>query len=127
MGYLEKDGDKKPDAAGKLKYNYYLVDQKGYRFRMQSDYNENLIFLNSKKICNFFNIQDFLKSRINFFLIDTNALKTGEILNIIEFYNKAIRLASGEKILELEKFNTQVGKNKLLSDYTRGHFFREVL
>jgi U32 family peptidase len=122
LEYLGKDSNK-PGLPEK----YYLVDQKGYDFRLVKDYNDNLIFLNSRKICCLFDLQEVLASGVNNLYIDTRTFEISQTLEIITAYRKALDLLSGGNFKKLEDFLKNAGKNKLFSDYTKGHLDREVI
>ena len=122
MEYFYKNIPKK--NAGKL---HYLIDQKGYRFIVDRDYNDNLIFLNSRKICNFFDLPGFYQNGINDLYIDTRTFYTKQIKEIISYYKAAIgKLAKGQ-VVEFNKIAKRASKISLFSDYTKGHFLREVI
>jgi collagenase-like PrtC family protease len=106
---------------------YDLIDKKNYRFIIEEDYNGNLIFLNSKKLCNFFELPSFYESGIKNLYIDTRTFDIKQIKNILEFYNEASDKISKGKIDEYSNLADIASKNILFSNYTKGHFFREVI
>jgi len=119
---------KKMAGMDKISGNeYYIKDRKGYRFRVLSDYNENLVYLNSKKICNFFDLPQLLGAGINDIYIDTIALEPQAVLPVIESYKKAILAITGGKIREYEKLSQSLEGSPVFSGYTRGHLLRELL
>ena len=81
LEYLDKDSNK-PDSKEK----YYLVDQKGYDFRVVRDYNDNLLFLNSRKICCLFDLPEALSCGINNLYIDTRTFEISQAQEIIRTY-----------------------------------------
>ncbi len=109
------------------KEDLYLTDRKKYRFKIISDHNKNAVFLNSKKICNFFDLPDIIDSGINNIYIDTRTFTQKEIEIIIQVYEKGINYISKGMGKELEKITTRASKNNLFSDYTRGHLYRGVI
>jgi U32 family peptidase len=122
LEYLGKDSNKL-----KLPEKYYLVDQKGYDFRVVKDYNDNLIFLNSKKICSLFDLPEALSCGINNLHIDTRTFEIMQTQEIIRTYRKALGLCSEGNSKVLEDFLKNAGENSLFSDYTKGHLDREVI
>jgi U32 family peptidase len=122
LEYLGKDSHR-PGLPEK----YYLIDQKGYDFRLIKDYNDNLIFLNSRKICCLFDLPEVLSSGVNNMYIDTRTFEISQTLEIITAYRKALDLLSGGNFKKLEDFLKNAGVNRLFSDYTKGHLDREVI
>ena len=122
LEYLDKDSNK-PGLPEK----YYLIDQKGYDFRVVKDYNDNLLFLNSRKICCLFDLPEALSCGINNLYIDMRTFEISQAQEIIRTYRKAIDLLSGKNFKELEDFLKNAGENSLFSDYTKGHLDREVI
>ncbi len=122
LEYLEK-GSNKPGLPEK----YYLIDQKGYEFRVAKDYNDNLLFLNSRKICCLFDLPEALSCGINNLYIDMRTFEISQAQEIIRTYRKAIELLSVKNFKELADFLKNAGENSLFSDYTKGHLDREVL
>jgi putative protease len=122
LEYLDK-GSNKPGPLEK----YYLVDQKGYDFRVVKDHNDNLLFLNSRKVCCLFDLSEVLSCGINNLYIDTRTFEINQMQEIIRAYRKALDLRSGKKFKELEDFLNNAGRNSLFSDYTKGHLDREVI
>jgi collagenase-like PrtC family protease len=122
LEYLDKDSNK-PHSKEK----YYLVDQKGYDFRVVKDYNDNLLFLNSRKICCLFDLPEVLSCGVNNLYIDTRTFEIGQVMEIIRTYRKALDLLTGGNFKELEDFLKNAGRNSLFSDYTKGHLDREVI
>jgi putative protease len=122
LEYLDKDSNK-PGPPEK----YYIVDQKGYDFRVIKDYSGNLIFLNSRKICCLYNLPEVLSCGINNLYIDTRTFEIGQAMEIIRTYRKALDLHSVKNFKELEDFLKNVGESSLFSDYTKGHLDREVI
>ncbi len=122
LEYLDK-GSNKPGLPEK----YYLIDQKGYEFRVVKDYNDNLLFLNSRKICCLFDLPEALSCGINNLYIDMRTFEISQAQEIIRTYRKAIELLSVKNFKELADFLKNAGENSLFSDYTKGHLDREVL
>jgi len=106
---------------------YYIKDRKGYKFRVLSDYNENLVYLNSKKTCNFFDLPQLLGAGINDIYIDTTSMEPEEILSVIESYKEAILAITGGKIREYKKLSQSLEGSHAFSGYTRGHLLRELI
>ncbi|MBM3699455.1 MAG: U32 family peptidase [Actinobacteria bacterium] len=127
LGYLDKGYKRAKNFDGSDLKSYYLKDRKGYSFRIISGYNENVVFLNSRKICNFFDMRQFLNKKISNFLIDTKTFNGSQILEIVNYYSAALDLLNAKKYAEFDKLAAGAAKSPLFSDYTRGHFFREVL
>lgn len=107
--------------------NCSLVDQKGYKFRIDTDSNKNLIFLNSKKICNFFDMEDFFINNVTDFYLDTRTLKLNEIIQLVKFYKKASRLLERKDLLKFRDLTGEAEGTGLFQNYTKGHFYRKVL
>jgi collagenase-like PrtC family protease len=122
LEYLDKDSNK-PGPPEK----YYLVDQKGYDFRVVKDYSGNLIFLNSRKICCLYDLPEVLSCGVNNLYIDTGTFEIGQAMEIIRTYRKALDLLSVKNFKELEDFLKNAGESSLFSDYTKGHLDREVI
>ena len=106
---------------------YYIKDRKGYRFRVLSDYNENLVYLNSKKTCNFFDLPQLFGAGINDIYIDTTSLEPQAVLPVIESYKKAILSITRGIISEYDKLKQSLEGSHAFSGYTRGHLLRELL
>ena len=123
IDYLKKMAGMDKISGGE----YYIKDRKGYRFRVLSDYNENLIYLNSKKTCNFFDLPQLFDAGINDIYIDTTSLEPQAVLPVIESYKKAILAITGGKISEYEKLKQSLEGSSVFSGYTRGHLLRELL
>jgi collagenase-like PrtC family protease len=104
-----------------------LIDQKGYRFIVLRDYNDNLIFLNSRKICNFFDLPVFVEHGINNIYIDTRTFSGKQIQEIVGFYRSAADRLSKGQMDEFYKISRRASKSNLFSNYTKGHFFRETI
>ncbi len=123
IDYLKKQAGSKNGSN----QAYYIIDRKGYEFRVISGYNENLVFLSSKNICNFFDLPEVLKSGISNIYIDTRTFAQSDINQIIESYKKAIQMILNGQLGEYSILReTALGKS-LFSGYTRGHLFRELL
>ncbi len=122
LEYFDRDSNK----SGPLE-KYYLVDQKGYDFRVVKDHSNNLIFLNSRKICCLFDLPEVLSCGVNNLYIDTRTFEISQIIEIIRAYRNVLDMGSGKNSKELEDFLKNAGKNSLFSDYTKGHLDREVI
>jgi U32 family peptidase len=122
LEYLVKDIN-----INKLPEKYYLVDQKGYDFRVVKDYNDDLVFLNSKKICTLFDLPEALSSGIDNLHIDARTFEIVQTQEIIWNYRKALGLCAMGHFKELDDFLKNAGENSLFSDYTKGHLDREVI
>lgn len=106
---------------------YYLEDKKGYKFKIDFDWQGNLVFLNSKKICNLFDLEDFFNKNIVNFYLDSRTLNINEIINLITYYKKAAYLLQSSKRQEFALLlNNAINKN-IFKEYTRGHFYRKVI
>ncbi len=151
-GYIEESGNKRfdytiysygyfPVMESRFKMDYLyekpglehrkkilkLIDPKGYEFFMVEAYNDNIIFLNSKKICNLFDLPGFYGSNIDNLYIDTRLFDIKQIKEIVEFYRTAVdSIAKGQKT-EYDRTSRLASKSDLFSNYTKGHFFREVM
>jgi collagenase-like PrtC family protease len=105
---------------------HYLIDQKGYKFIVEQGYNGNLVFLNAKKICIFFDLPAFFNIGINNIYIDTRTFDGVQIQEILKFFKNAAEKLSKGQMIEFNKISKLASKSVLFSDYTKGHFFREV-
>jgi collagenase-like PrtC family protease len=126
LEYFDRDSSKYFIKQGPPE-KYCLVDQKGYEFNIVKDYDDTLIFLNSRKICFLFDLPQALSSGISNLYIDTRTFEISQIQEIIRAHRKALDLHSGKNFKELEDFLKNAGKNSLFSDYTKGHLDREVI
>ena len=122
MDYLLNDLKDKRNTR-----EYYLIDRKGYRFRIVDDYNSNIIFLGSKKICNLFDLPQFIAGGICNFYIDARTLGLSEIKTVVKFYRNAVDKILDKKMVEFNRIAESAGKNLIFSDYTRGHFYRGIV
>jgi collagenase-like PrtC family protease len=133
-----KTGTKKADAkkagdsrkkilTGSDSCRRYLVDRKGYEFGISNDNYGNLTFSNSKKICNFFNLKEFVDTGIGNFYIDARDLKPEEALLVAGYYKKAINLIIKNDLSGFEKLKNDASRLTVFQNYTTGHFHRNVL
>ena len=122
LEYFGKDSNK-PGLPGK----YFLVDQKGYDFKVVEDYNKNLLFLNSRKICCLFDLPEALSCGVNNLYIDARTFETSQTIEIIQAYRRVLDLLSVKNFKGLEVFLKNASKNSLFSDYTKGHLGRELI
>ncbi|MHB1335012.1 MAG: U32 family peptidase [Candidatus Humimicrobiaceae bacterium] len=120
--------------------NFSLIDRKNYRFKLSQDYLLNTQIFNSKKHCLLFDIKEIVQKRINGFLIDLKFLDEEEIYHVFKSFIEGIIIA--EKINKLktdefksrqsleqkyEAFILRLSKSPYISDYTKGHLFREII
>ncbi len=120
--------------------NYSLTDRKNYEFHISQDYLSNTQIFNSKKHCLLFDIKEIISNSINGFLIDSAFLEEEEIYNVFKLFIEGLLIAKvpdklGYDGLKPKKFSVQkyeafllkLAKSPYLTDYTKGHFNREVM
>ncbi len=116
--------EKKPQG---ILMDYYLMDQKNYDFRIVEEFNGNISFLSSKKICVLFDIDKIIASGMGNLYIDARTFGPGEAVEIIRTYSKALQACNKNGPKGIEDLMASAKNNILFSDYTRGHLEREVL
>ena len=120
--------------------NFNLVDRKNYQFKVSQDYLLNTQIFNSKKHCMLFDIKEIIQNKINGFLIDLKFLDEEEIYYVFKSFIEGIIIAErinklktiefkSSKISEKEydSFTLKLSKSSYISDYTKGHLFREII
>lgn len=120
--------------------NYYIEDSKNFKFKIGHDYLGNTILYNSKKHCLFFDIKEIIENYINGFLIDSKNLKDEEIYFIFKSFLEALALIKNINDMKLsgkkdngncaEKYKElilRLSNSPYMTNYTKGHLFRDVL
>jgi len=112
--------------TGKKTGSCFIEDIKGYRFPVDTDYNENMIIFNSKNFCTFFELGKILKSGVNNIIIDSKFFKKKDFNKIIKIYSEAvdILLKKGEK--KYKDFSCLMKDDQLFKNYSKGHLLRGV-
>lgn len=105
---------------------YYLEDIKGYKFKIDSDINNNIVVYNSRKICALFDIDKLTDVPVEYIRLDLKDLNLKEAKKVINSYRKAISIARSKgKDLYREYVNC-LKDDILFKNYTRGHLLRGV-
>jgi len=120
--------------------NFSLADRKNYRFKMSQDYLSNTVIFNSKKHCLLFDIREIIKNNINGFLIDSRFLEEEEIYHIFKLFIEGLVAAKNTDKPKKDEFKSdrhfaqkyetfllKLSKSPYVSDYTKGHLYREVM
>lgn len=120
--------------------NFTLKDLKNFKFKLSHDYLNNTQLFNSKKHCLIFDIKEIIVNHINGFLIDLRFLEEEEIYFIFKSFLEGLMLSRNINDLKLtdvkssrnyiEKYETMIfrlSKSSFLTNYTKGHLFREVI
>jgi len=100
----------------------------------------NTEFFNSKNHCILFDIKEIIQNKINGFLIDLKFLEEEEVYYVFKSFIEGIIITekinkskTGEfksnHILEqaYDSFILKLAKSPYISDYTKGHLFREII
>jgi putative protease len=127
-------------GIGKDLKNFSLIDRKNYRFKLSQDYLLNTQIFNSKKHCLLFDLKEIIQNRINGFLIDLKFLDEEEIYYVFKSLIEGLIIAEKIKKLKTDEFKSSQGpaqkyeayilrlsKSPYISDYTKGHLFREII
>ena len=120
--------------------NFTLKDLKNFKFKLSHDYLNNTQLFNSKKHCLIFDIKEIIVNHINGFLVDLRFLEEEEIYFIFKSFLEGLMLSRNINDLKLtdaksslsyiEKYETMIfrlSKSSFLTNYTKGHLFREVI
>ncbi len=106
--------------------NFYIEDIKGYRFPVDSDYNENMIIFNSRNICTLFNLDNVKASGVNNIIIDSRFLEKKDFYKIIKSYREAIDILCNKGTGKYKIFTSYLQDDYLFRNYSKGHLFRGV-
>lgn len=106
--------------------NFYIEDIKGYRFLVDSDYNENMIIFNSRNICTLFNLDNVKASGVNNIIIDNRFLEKKDFYKIIKSYREAIDILYNKGTGKYKIFTSYLQDDYLFRNYSKGHLFRGV-
>jgi collagenase-like PrtC family protease len=119
--------------------NFCLTDRKNYSFKLSQDYLLNTQIFNSKKHCLLFDLKEIVKNRINGFLIDLRFLEEEEVYHVFKLFIEGLNIAenlnkSGNDEFKpgpglaqkYEAFILKLSKSPYISDYTKGHLYREA-
>ncbi|MCL5071484.1 MAG: U32 family peptidase [Actinobacteria bacterium] len=115
------------DTKYKQNKSYQIKDNKGYRFNISNEYNENMVVYNSRKICTIFDLDKIFEAGLNSIIIDTKFMKGSEAAKVIKIYKKAINLLNKNDISGYKDYMQTIAYDKSFTDYTRGHLARGVL
>jgi len=113
------DGYKKGKA-------YYAEDIKGYKFRLDSDIWGNILVFNSKKLCNFFDLDKLIGRGPDILRLDLRFMDAKSQKKIIGSYKKALGLLAEKGIESYRGYSNYLKDDILFKDYTRGHLLRGV-
>ncbi|MFZ3086175.1 MAG: U32 family peptidase, partial [Candidatus Hydromicrobium sp.] len=106
--------------------NFYIEDIKGYRFPVDSDYNENMLIFNSRNTCTLFNLDNIKDSGVNNIIIDSRFLEKKDFYKILRSYREAIDILYNKGIIKYKIFTSYLQDNNLFKNYSKGHLFRGV-
>jgi hypothetical protein len=100
----------------------------------------NTQVFNSKKHCLLFDIKEIIQNRINGFLIDLRFLDEEEIYYIFKSFIEGLIIAENINKLKPDEFKSsrslaqkyeafilRLSKSPYISDYTKGHLYREII
>jgi collagenase-like PrtC family protease len=105
---------------------YYIEDIKGYSFRIQSDYNNNMMTFNSRNICTLFDLDKIRASGINNIILDSRFYDKRDFDRIIKNYREAIEILQEEGIDKYRLFTSKLENDDLFKNYSKGHLLRGV-
>ncbi|MEI7616111.1 MAG: hypothetical protein WCJ54_05290, partial [Actinomycetota bacterium] len=128
------------ESDDKVINNFSLRDRKNYEFKISLDYLSNTQIFNSKKHCVLFDIKEIINNNISGFLIDSGFLDEEEIYQIFKLFIEGLVIVKNlskqghggfkpdrNAVQKYETFLLKLSKSPYLSDYTKGHLYREVL
>ncbi|MDD5621650.1 MAG: U32 family peptidase [Actinomycetota bacterium] len=104
----------------------YIEDIKGYRFRIASDYNDNMMIFNSKNICMLFDLDKIKTSGINNIILDSKFYNKRDFERIIKIYREAIKILEKYGVEKYKLFTTKLENDSLFKNYSKGHLLRGV-
>jgi len=120
--------------------DYILKDLKNFKFKISHDYLNNIQLFNAKKHCVIFDLIEIINNNINGFLIDLRFLEEEEIYFIFKSFIDGLMLVKNINTLEFngkksnqdlfKKYKIMLDnlkKSPFLTNYTKGHLYREVL
>lgn len=105
---------------------YYIEDIKGYRFRIESDYNNNMMTFNSRNICTLFDLDKIRASGINNIILDSRFYNKRDFDRIIKNYREAIEILQEDGINKYRLFTSKLENDDLFKNYSKGHLLRGV-
>jgi len=104
----------------------YIEDIKGYRFRIGSDYNNNMMIFNSRNICTLFDLDKIKASGINNIILDSRFYDKRDFYRIIKNYKEAIEILQEDGIDKYRLFTSKLENDDLFKNYSKGHLLRGV-
>ena len=105
---------------------YYIEDTKGFRFPVDSDYNENTIVFNSKVMCALFDLEKIKESKVNDIILDSYFYNKEDFCKIIRSYSEAINILYKNGNQKYKNFVSFMQDDNLFKNYTKGHLMRGV-
>jgi len=105
---------------------FYIEDIKDYRFRIASDYNDNMMIFNSKNICMLFDLDKIKTSGINNIILDSKFYNKRDFERIIKIYREAIKILEKYGVEKYKLFTTKLENDSLFKNYSKGHLLRGV-
>ena len=105
---------------------YYIEDIKGYRFRIGSDYNNDMMTFNSRNICTLFDLDKIRASGINNIILDSRFYDKRDFDRIIKNYKEAIEVLQEDGIDKYRLFTSKLENDDLFKNYSKGHLLRGV-
>lgn len=113
--------------TGKSNCNQYCIeDIKDYRFRIASDYNDNMMIFNSRNICTLFDLDKIKKSGINNIILDSRFYEKKDFDRIIKIYREAIKILEEDDVEKYKYFTSKLENDNLFKNYSKGHLLRGV-
>jgi len=106
--------------------HFYIEDIKGYRFRIASDYNDNMMIFNSRNICTLFDLDKIKKSGINNIILDSRFYEKKDFDRIIKNYREAIKILEEDGVEKYKFFTSKLENDSLFKNYSKGHLLRGV-
>lgn len=105
---------------------FYIEDNKGYRFPVDSGYNGNMIIYNSRIISTLFDLEKILDSKIDAIILDSRFYSEKDFCKILKSYYEAVNIIYGEGVKKYRSFTSYLKYDSLFKNFTRGHLLRGV-
>jgi putative protease len=108
------------------KDSYYIKDQKGYKFPVETDNYCRFYVFNSRTLCMIENIERILLMGPESIRIEARRYNKNQVAKTVKIYSEVLN-----KVINREKPDLTAFKEELqtvsLSPFTKGHYFRGVL
>jgi len=105
---------------------FYIEDIKDYRFRIASDYNDNMMIFNSRNICTLFDLEKIKTSGINNIILDSRFYNKKDFESIIKNYREAVKMFEEYGVEKYKFFTSKLEDDRLFKNYSKGHLLRGV-